>query len=543
MNCSQDRGDIVRTDQNGFHFQTRLAITSPKIEKIYEQWSKELSKHDYSGVKVVKCEKTGDKTEWKSSRKENICANSNENAIMSRKSYQPSEYSTKYCKDNKKLPPFRTGKYVPKDDVYSCSAFIQNEESVALSSRPRESSDKAVSGLHSPPPFRTGKYTPDDSTIYVKSPENFSTQCASPTQGSPKHRGRKQSIEQIIGKLDGICLNGSKSPSSPRSRARVKSASNEGSKASSLEQIGCSNSSTKSPTRPRLSTQISHSAETVNKNSKTRPKSTALENYVNSRSRTRSENVLSVGRTQRPKSSVLENSTPNFKAIVRDINIGSPEASKPKGKAQNRPHSAVLENSISSRLPIKIVTNAKGQTSGGKSLTLDRTTSRNSNRYLRKGSDSSVRGHQRSKTATSISSSRSERIQNNVKPRKARRELQRNAAYVRPRRNRNNKAGERKRGSSRKKKTQSAKQEKFAPDQVDSCILKKQSAVVEKPFVISLFMDKFCIRTKNWNGQLRIPTVKRSRVMAWKIKRISYLLYEKVLIVYHCIVCVLFVLD
>lgn len=529
------------TERNGFDYQTRLGITSHRIAKIYEEWSKELSKHKYIGVKVGKCDKIANRTEWKSSRKENICVNSNENDIMSKKNYRPGEYSAKqHSEDSKKLPPFRTGKYIPKDDVYSCGTFIQNERSTALSSKSRESTDKAVSGLHSPLPFRTGKYTPNDSNIYVKGPEKLSTKCPSPTQGSPKRRGRKQSIEQIIDKLDGICLNGRKSPSSPRSRTRIKSSSNEGIKSSSLEQIGSGGSTSKNPAKLTLVRQISHSAETVNKNSKARPKSAALENYVNCRSRTRSENALSMKATQRPRSSILENSTPNLKSIVRDIDIGSPEKYKPNWKSQIRPRSAVLDNS--SRLPMRIVTSTKGQTSAVKSSTLDRTSSQDSGRYLRKGSDSSVRGHQRSKTATSISSSRSERICNTVKTRKARRELHRNAAYVKPRRNRNYKPVEKKQGSSAKKKTQAPKREKFASDQVDNCIHEKTSAV-EKPFVLSLFVDKFCMCSKLWNGQFRIPTIKRSRVMTWKIKRISYLLYEKVLIVYHFVICVLFLVD
>lgn len=534
MNCSQDRGDIVGTEQNGFHYQTRIGITSRKIEKIYEQWSKELAKHDYRGVKSGNFDKPVDKTEWKSSRKENICVNTNENDIMNRKSYQPGEYSAKYSEENKKLPPFRTGKYIPKDDVYSCGACVQNERSVALSSKSKESADKVVSGLCSQPPFRTGKYTPNDNTIYVTSSEKFSSQCTSPTQGSPKHKGRRQSLEKIIGRLDGICLNsGRKSPGSP-CRTRVRSASREGSKASSLEQIGSYNiTASQSPPKLRLKNRISHSAEMVDKTSKTRPKSAAMENYVNSRSRTRSENVLSKKTTQRPKSSVLDNNTPNFKAIVRDIDIESHEKSKPKGKAQNRPRSAVLENSLSSRLPMRIVTNTKGQTSAGKSLTLDRTPSRESNRFLRKGSDSSERrGHQRSKTTTTINSSCSERSYNAVKPRKPRRELHRNAAYVRPRKNKNYKSVDRKQGSSRKKSAQGPKQDRFSSDHLDSCIPEKPAAA-EKPFVLSLFKDKFCVRTKTWNGQFRIPTLKRYRVMAWKIKRISYLLYEKVLIVYY----------
>lgn len=525
MNCGQAREDIVAGDQNGFHYRTRLGITSRKIAKIYEQWSKELSKHNYNGVKLAK---SAEKTVWKSSRKENICVNTNEGDIMSRKSYHITECSAKSLEDDKKLPPFRTGKYIPKDNVYSCDDFIQNEWSVSLSSKLTETTDKTMSALCSPPPFRTGKYTPNDSDIYVTSSEKLT----SSSQGSPKlSRGRKHSIEQIIDKLDGICLNGRKSPASPRSRARRKSGSHEGSSVSSLDQINSCSSSTKSSVYLGLKPQKSHSAETVNRNSKARPKSSALENYVNSNSRTKSENALLAKITPRPKSSILEIGTPKFKAIVRDIDIESPGKTKASGKGKNRPHSSfVLENSSTSRFPSRIVSSPKDQSSGGKSSALQRNTSQGSNRYLRKGSDSSVRGHQRSKTATSISSSCSDRVQNSVKPRKARRELHRNAAYVKPRRNKNLRPSDRKRGSSGKKATQGPKREKLSvSDQVDSCIPEKTS-VVEKPLVISLFVDKFCICSRTKDGKVKIPVLKRSRVMAWKIKRISYLLYEKVII-------------
>lgn len=529
MNYSRDRQDIVGKEQNGFHYKTRLGITSRKIEKIYEQWSKELAKHDYGSVKSTKGEKLPAKSEWKSSRKENICVNSNEQEMASRKSFRPGEFSVKYSVEDKKLPPFRTGKYIPKDDVYSCGVCVQNERSVPLSSKSKESSDKVVSG--SPPPFRTGKYTPNDNTIYVKSPEILATQCTSPTQGSPTHKGRRASCDRIMSKLDGYFSTGRKSPGSPRNRTRTKSPSSEGSKTSSLEQISHSCSSN-SPVKLRSRSQISQSAEIVGKNSKSRPRSSAMENYVNSRARTRSENMLSVKNSQRPKSSILENSTHHFKAIVRDIDVGGVEKSKPTVKTQNRPRSAVMENSLSSRLPMKIVTNTKGQTLG-KNLVLDRSPSWESNRYLRKGSDSSERGHQRSKTTTAVISSCSERTYNAVKPRKPRRVLHRNAAYVKPRKNRNFKPVERKQGSSsRKKSAQASKQGKLSSETVDGCIPEKPSAS-QRPFVFSIFTDKFCMRTARENGHFRIPTIKRYRVMVWKIKRISYLLYEKVLIVYY----------
>lgn len=533
MNYSQDRQDIVGREQNGFHYQTRLGITSRKIEKIYEQWSKEFAKHDYGGVNSRKGEKLPEKSEWKSSTKENICVNSNEqDNIMSSKSFQPGGFSVKYSVEDKKLPPFRTGKYIPKDDVYSCGECVQNERSVALSSKSKEDSDKVVSDLSSPPPFRTGKYTPNDNTIYVKSTERLATQCTSPTLESPTHtcKGRRPSCERIINRLDGYS-NGRKSPGSPRNRTRTKSPSSEGSKTSSLEQISHSSASN-SPAKLRSRNQeISQSAETVGKNCNSRPRSSAMENYVNSRARTRSENMLSVKTHPRPKSSILDNSTHHFKAIVRDIDIGASGNCKSTVKAQNRPRSAVMDNSLSGRLPMKIVTNTKGQTSLGKNLIVDRSPSRESNRYLRKGSDSSERGHQRSKTTTSISSSCSERTYNAVKPRKPRRVLHRNAAYVKPRKNKNYKPVERKQGSSRKKSARAAKQGKLSTETVDGCIPEKPSAS-ERPFVLSLFTDKFCMRTAKRNGQFRIPTIKRYRVMVWKIKRISYLLYEKVLIVY-----------
>ena len=108
-----------------------------------------------------------------------------------------------------------------------------------------------------------------------------------------------------------------------------------------------------------------------------------MENYAKSRSRTKSENMLTITTTPRPKSSVLENSTPNFRTIIKDIDIGSSEKFKARKPVQNRPRSAVLENGLSGRLPMKIVTNRKNQLSVGK--TLDRTPSHESNRFLRKG--------------------------------------------------------------------------------------------------------------------------------------------------------------
>ena len=115
---------------------------------------------------------------------------------------------------------------------------------------------------------------------------------------------------------------------------------------------------------------------------------------------------------------------------------------------------------------------------------------------------------------------------------KPRRVLHRNAAYVKPRKNRNYKPVEQKQGSSQKKSARASKQEKLPSETVDGCIPEKPSAS-QRPFVLPLFTDKFCMRTARGNGQFRIPTIKRYRVMVWKIKRISYLLYEKVLIVYY----------
>ena len=533
MNYSEDRSDIVGREQNGFLYQGRLNITSRKIEKIYKQWTKELAKHDFEGVKSRKVEKLPVNSEWKSSRKENICVNSNEHNIMSKKSFGPGGFSVKYSVDDKKLPPFRTGKYIPKDDVYSCGNCVPNEKSLALSGKSKESStEKIVSGLSSPPPFRTGKYMPNDNSIYVKSPEKLETPSSSPSHGSPTHRARRPSSEKIVGKQNGYFASGRKSPGSPRNRTLTKSPATEGKKTSSLEQIGPTTSSTGSA-KLRLKISISQSAEIVGRNASSRPKSSAMENYVNSRTRTRSENMLSIKSSQRPKSSVLENSTHRFKSIVRDIDIGATEKCKATVKTQSRPRSAVLDNSLSSRLPMKIVTSTKGQASLGRNLVLDRSPSGESKRYLRKGSDSSERGHQRSKKTTSISSSCSERSYNAVRLRKPRRMLHRNAAYVKPRKNKNYKPVERKQGSLQKKPPRSPRKGKLESDRVDGCIAEKPSAS-QRSFVFSLFMDKFCIRTRKLrDGGLKIPTIKRYRVMVWKIKRISYLLYEKVLIIYY----------
>ena len=150
---------------------------------MYEHLSKELSKQEYGGVKLAECEKSTDKIECKSLRKGNICVNTNEDDIMSRKSYRPAEYAAKYSVENKKLPPFRAGKYIPKMMcILVAHAFRMRKLLLCLQNQRKAQTNWClVSGT--PPPFRTGKYTPNDSGIYVKSADKFPSSSASPTQG------------------------------------------------------------------------------------------------------------------------------------------------------------------------------------------------------------------------------------------------------------------------------------------------------------------------------------------------------------------------
>ena len=523
MDCTQDIQDVVREVQNGFHYETNHRIRSCKIEKLYKQWRRDLANEDYKYLSVREHQRLPTRTEWKweTSRKENICVpvvNSNEGNIMSSKNFQPSNYVVKCSPSMPKLPPFRTGKYVPKDDVYSCS--VQNEKAVYSSSRGKDSFEKVVSGSNSPPPFRTGKYTPKDGTVYSSSDDKASVQ-----QTSPSHKGKSVPCEKNVGKVDVMCRSGRKSPMSQRRRSQgEKSFSKEANEISAISHWHASN---RRSGKFGLKDRICQSAETVGRSTRKHPGNHPVENPVNTRVKTRSENTLYVTCSSRPKSSVLENSSHAFRAIAREINLGNTDKARSVGKIQNRPKSAVLESSLSRRMPMRIVSGTKCQASFGKSLVLDTSPSRESNRYLRKGSDSSDLGHPRSKTTTSISSSCSERTYNALKHRKPRRMLHRNAAYVKPRKTRNAVPLQRKTGSSRKKPAQATKKERVLSGALDGCIPEKTSASV-KHVVISLFTDKYAIRTGKRNGQDRIPTAKKCRVMVWKIKRISYLLYEKV---------------
>lgn len=195
MNLSQDIVGVV--NQNGCHPHQRKGGKSKQTEGSSQR-------NCPGGISMVdlKCSnerKSSDTPERQSSHKENICL-----------AFHNGEDMTKMNKDcspgtSRKLPPFRTGKYTPKDDVYRDSPASNRTVLVMPNSK-----DVVGKKSSSPQPFRLGKYVPDDSSIYSlvdvpmsKSPRNLvqsltpRPRSCSPAQKSPTHEAKSSSAERL----------------------------------------------------------------------------------------------------------------------------------------------------------------------------------------------------------------------------------------------------------------------------------------------------------------------------------------------------------
>lgn len=160
-----------------------------------------MEKYDFEGVKLRKVEKFFVNFEWKFLRKENICVNSNEYNIMSKKSFGFGGFLVKYFVDDKKLFFFRIGKYIFKDDVYFCGNCEFNEKLLVLFGKFKESLiEKIVFGLSLLFLFRIGKYILNDNFIYVKSLEKLEILFSFFFYGLLIYRVRRLFLEKIVGK-------------------------------------------------------------------------------------------------------------------------------------------------------------------------------------------------------------------------------------------------------------------------------------------------------------------------------------------------------
>lgn len=414
---------------------------------------------------------------------------------------------------SKKFPPFRTGKYVPKETVYSPLCKTEGISSSCSSPRGKSSNEKLnISPTCSPPPLRANKSSNRVSSVYASPEEKFDKNCVKVKLGP--QRGSRTS-----GDIPGIKTQDRNScPDSPRS-SKGRLLSYENRRACSLEGIA-----KQLPISTlKNATQISHSADSVDERKskpKTRPKSYSIENAERRCSRTQTET------SPRPKSfdsysprqqlsksakgalnplhKIIEDNARSHSSVERRDKLTplSPKSSKKTTIAKDRPKSITLVESRPGR-------------------------DNQENRiYLRKGSDSRDQRPPRPHSAVILSSSESERSYRQNKYRKARRLPQRNIYVKRRRKPVNAPKGTPQRTSAKntKYKEQEKNKVKIIKDEVDSTNV----LPTEKVKTFSVFADKFCVRTKRNDKEIIVPKLKRCRVMVWKIRRISYDLYEKV---------------
>lgn len=489
--------------------------------------------------------KPSDMPERQSSHKENICLTcDNEGNIVNRMSESfDKNFPTGV---SRKLPPFRTGKYTPKDDVYD--AKLKSEKTILVGPKPKRSSVKPIPTSSGPQPFRLGKYIPDDSHVYScdtvgrnHSPTNSprsttqspiqSPRSKSPLQKSPIHKAKASSLERLTATANSLTgyQNGRHSPDCSRLKSIHESSSCPTVSRTVSQEVSTGKSSAVNSSR--INDRMSQSAKEVSRGqTKSWPKSSVVEKCSVVRARTQSENAVAVKPKARPKSSVLELSSQAQKIKSLSKETWSPAGknkTSSKSQAYSYNTSCKIENSCSVAMPGRTGSRSKVQSQPKSSLSDPlyrklgssaprRTPSNESDRFLRKGSDSSDRKHHRSRTVSGMSSSCSERIPT-ARLRKARRIPQRNAYVKQRRRALVEKTSEKQDSKSLKAEKKSEKRE-----------MENTVPVVQKPAVYSLLLDKYCVRCMKKNGDMKIRPVQRCRVMAQKLKRIHYLLYEKV---------------
>lgn len=412
---------------------------------------------------------------------------------------------------SKKFPPFRAGKYVPRESVYSPLSKTER----LSSSKGKSSNEKLnLSPSSSPPTLRANKASHRVSSVYANAGDRFDSSCIKIKQGAG--RGSKASHSELTSSKSHVTTTNSPRSASPKGRVIL----HENRRACSLDGIS-------KPTQGntlKSSSQISHSADSVDgrkPSPKTRPKSYSVENTERRRLRTEKES------SSRPMSAVMESPkqrltksakgalNPLYK-IIQDNSInhqGVENRDKLTPLSPKSPRGNLDPTSKSRPKSITVLETRVNRDNQG------------SRRFLRKGSDSRDTRPPRPKSAVILSSSESERTYRQIRTRKARRLPQRNI-YVKRRRKPNTSISTPQRTPLVNKTTKynERKQAKTtSKDQVDSITLPPK-----KKKIFSAFGDKFCVRTKIIDKEIFIPKLKRCRVMVWKIRRISYDLYEKV---------------
>lgn len=450
------------------------------------------------------------KPQQKSSRKENFCLTHYAEGNMSK---------TMPAASNKKFPPFRTGKYVPKDNVYSSKGI--SEKFTALKSK--TSSNKEVLAMSCPLPFRGGKLLPSDLHDYADISNREAEQKSLKVKDKSNSPGLLQKSRNTSENKQGRF--------SPDFHRANKSEPFYGSncRSSSLERV----SHIRKPVVNTLKAinKISLSDNSVySKTIKAQPSKKVRDHF--DRTRTCSENSLNIPKA-RPKSSVLElssKSSASEKSLKEASNPFDKMINVTRAKYLHRPKSTNLE--VINKGPKRTTTSSpKGRP---KSYVVQTVLGVNneSRRYLRKSSDTSSHVSQRPKSVI-LNTSNSDRTCSMAKPCKARRVPRRNIYVTKQKR------CIRKKPPLKSKLEQNAEShrelKKSYQDETDGlCNQEVYSHGKEKSLMYDIFMDKFCVKVRHCGKQVKIPALRRCRLMLWKIKRISYIFYEKVLFFLLC---------
>lgn len=512
-------------DSHDFENNTSIEACIPCINNMADQ---ESDKSDRIKIVSPREQKIPPKKQKDSPKKETICQSKcNEQGNLNKPHRTSGTYEKSINDTTKKLPPFRTGRYIPVENIYS--PFHKEDhpnKGLSASGKGKSSSEKLnTSPSGSPPAFRKGKCSNRVTSVCANSGERFDRSCLIQRQHATKDSRISTSCELIDKKGSSSTQGGRFSPDSPRSHSpKGKVILQESRRSSSLEGIAPSKSTNIGTLKS--SSKISHSADSVNdrKHSpRTRPKSYAVNINERRRTRTKTENP------SRPKSSVLESQKPSLSKSAKGPLNPLHKIIQDNIHNQTKNESGDVLTPLSPRSSKKEIKSSKLHSRPKSVAVLDSRSQRdnqeNTSRFIRKGSDSRDSRPIRPHSAVVLSSSASERTYNQIKPRKARRVPQRNI-YVKRRRKRvpSKTPSQQKSNKTLKDKQKIKKTKNITPkDEPDGVPPPKKKT-------FCAYGDKFCIRIKRKNQDIVLPSLRRCRVMVWKIRRISYDLYEKVIL-------------
>lgn len=514
--ASSNNGDSHEIKNN-----TSIEACIPCTNNMADQ---ESDKNDRTKVDSPREQRIPPKKQKDSPKKENICQSKcNEQGILNKPHRTSGTYEKSVSDTAKKLPPFRTGRYTPSENIYSPFHKEDHSRGLSASGKGKSSTEKlTTSPTGSPPAFRKGKCSNRVTSVYANSGERFDKNCLIQRHGGMKDSRVSQSCEVADRKGSSSTQGGRFSPDSPRSHSpKGKVILQESRRSSSLEGITPPRSTNLGTLK--ASSKISHSADSVDdrKHSpRTRPKSYAVDINETRRTRTKTENP------SRPKSSALDSQKPSLSKSNKGPLNPLHKIIQDNIRNQTKNESGDVLTPLSPRSSKKEIKSSKPHLRPKSVAVLDsrlqRDNQENTSKFLRKGSDSRDSRPVRPQSAVVLSSSASERTYNQIKPRKARRVPQRNI-YVKRRRKR----VPSKTPLQQKTKPTKDKQKNIKSKNIPS---KDETDGVPPPKkkIYCAYGDKFCIRIKRKNQDIVLPSLRRCRVMVWKIRRISYDLYEKV---------------